>query len=394
MKEKNEQIEEFIKLYALVSKDIALFKKHLKKTTLTPSEIKVLWGYHAYRKRDQKLAFTHLKSAPLNCPLIEGVRLYLLGLTCNHFGKFAFAREYLLKAQKKLDESPLTHFKLLNLTTLLFCYSNQNILNPLSSLYTQIDQISPMNEYEEVLKLLAKATYLCDVRQFHETELCICEFEKSNSEFLSSFAASFQLLRIINYFNQENFAKCYEALEEYNQKTGFRCNSNYRYLKILLDHILSDKVLYVYKYDFEDSQEQFDQLMVIKSLDENSLEEAHRYWSMLQKHNPEIYRANFDFQGNSNLFKLALQKKLAKMESDYNLKHLEQLPTIQEKLEYIFNSGSDKIKKERLISLLWGEEDSAEARTKLRRALQYFQQKNNVKLKSYQDCYQILKKAS
>lgn len=81
-------------------------------------------------------------------------------------------------------------------------------------------------------------------------------------------------------------------------------------------------------------------------------------------------------------------QKRAAQDADIDVNHLNSLATIQEKLEYIWEHGPKKIKKDRLIFLLWGEEDGPEERVKLRRALQYFQ------LKSFQDCYQKLKKIS
>lgn len=394
MKEEIEQEEDFIKLYELVGKDITLFKKRLEKSLITPSQIKILWGYHAYRKRDQKKALDLLKSSPLTSPFIEGVRLYLLGLTYNHIGKFSFARDYLTQARAKFSLSKRDNFKILNLATLLFCYGNQSLIKQMGEIIDELETINPINEYEKILKVLCKATFLSDSGQFEQANKFIEKALITESEYSGVFEASFRLLKINNYFHLDKIDQCRNALDDYNKATGFKCNSNFRFIKILLEHIIEGQVLYVYKYDFEDSQEQYDQLMVIKSLAEDNQDEAKRYWELLRKHNPEVYLEHFVYQGDAVFFKVALQKNLASVDAQLNLEHLSKLATIQEKLEYIFENGPDKIKKERLIFLLWGEEDSAEARSKLRRALQYFQQKRAVKIKSFQDCYQKMKKVS
>lgn len=389
------QIQEFQELYLILCKDFNQFKKAIERTELSPGQLKILWGFHAYLKRDKKSCLEKLKASNQDHPFFEGVRNCLLGLAHNHFGNYKFALEHLHKSKVFLQETNSDYFKILNNTTLFLAYANRNELGPLRGLIDDIYESHPVNDYSRLSMVMCKALYLQLIGEYNKSNKLINAEFKKHSERFSTFEVSFIIIRFVNYFKNQDYARCDEELVAYKEATGFTSSSNYKFMKLLLDHIVKDAPLYVYKADFEDSSELFDQLMVIKSLAEGDEAQAAKYWQVLARHNGDIYQKDFQYKGGACLFAGALEKQRGRSyQGQLDFSKLHSMASFQDKLKYIIEFGPDTIKKDQLIQWLWKEEPNEKSRARLRKLIFDYHNRHGEALKSYQDTYQKIKKAA
>jgi hypothetical protein len=394
-KETELQINEFFELYLILSRDAHHFKKALSKTQLNLSQQKLLWGYQAYLKKEKEECFDKLKSSHFDHPFFEGVRHCLLGMAHNYFGNYQFAIEHLEKSIGLLRESDSDYFKILSHTHLFLTYANRNQIHPLHSLMDAMGKFQVVNDFSRLSIQMCKSLYWQMTGEFQKSNLLIQSEFKKKSERFSSFQNSFIIIRFINYFQLKNLKKCEEELEKLKKSPGFTQTSNYKFMKILFEYLMSDAPLYVYKKDFMDSSELYEQLMVIKSLAEGDHYEAQKYWKKLSQHNGDLYQDHFEYKGAFSLFSAALKKQMSQeFDGHLDVEKMTHLKSVQEKLQYIIEHGPDSFKKEQLIKWLWNEEVSEKTKNRLRKALSEYQAKSGIKLKSYQDTYRKIKKAS
>jgi hypothetical protein len=139
----------------------------------------------------------------------------------------------------------------------------------------------------------------------------------------------------------------------------------------------------------------YQQLEVIKNLKVGDIETAKKFWSMLTKHNPELYRPQFDFQGEESLFFQALKLHLPNSNKVQILaEDLAKFTSNLAKLDYILTHAQLPMSQAEIIKLIWNEEVSESGKTKLRRLIADYSKKFHKKIKAYQSTYQIDKKAS
>lgn len=393
--ETEEQIKDFHELYLALCGDFNRFKKLYPNSSLNPSQLKILLGFHAYLKREKKKCLELLKSARQDHSFFEGVRNCLLGLAHNHFGNHKFALEHLHRGKELLRDTSSDYFKILNGTTLFLAHVNRSEVEPLHALIDEIYESTPPTDYSRLSMVMCRALYLQMTGEYEKSNKIInLEFKKQTERF-DTFESSFLVIRFVNFFQLKDYSRCEEELQAYKKATGFSCASNYKFMRLLFDHIVEDAPLYVYKTDFEDAHELYDQLMVIKSLSEGDMSRAQEFWKILARHNFHAYGEEFSYQGGATLFGVALAKQLEKnIKQEMDLTALASLRSVQQKLQYIFEHGPETIKKDQLIQWLWNEEPSEKTRGRLRKVIFDYHAKYGEQVRSYQDTYQKLKKSA
>jgi hypothetical protein len=197
------------------------------------------------------------------------------------------------------------------------------------------------------------------------------------------------------YAREKSYNKCYELLGEYSELNEHVVKVNYTYNKSLLDLIVHDRPLYVYAKDFDEYPELYQQLEVIKNLKVGDIEAAQKFWSMLTMHNPELYKSEFEYNGEESLFLQALKLHLPNSNKvQIQAEDLAKFTSNLAKLDYILTHAQLPMSQAEIIKLIWNEEVSESGKTKLRRLIADYSKKFHKKIKAYQSTYQIYKKAS
>ena len=388
------QKDHFKTLYFLVQYDSTRFKEAVTKSDLDQGKKKLLWGLYYYRKKQKTKVFEFLNIAPLQDSFYEGVRLYLLGLAHNHFGKHAFSNEHLEKAFDRLKATNDPHFCIYTISTILLNLSNQQKVSEMPTWIDELKSYPAPNDYCQLLMYQVEAIYLSMNEECRKSENVIAKAMKIDGKEALLFKPSFLILNFRNAFNRQKFDQCYMILQEYKKLSGFYVPANYSYMKILLDNIVHEAPIYVYPQEYQDSQELLDQLMLVKFLSSNDIEDAKKVWRKLAKHNPSIYKDDFEFVGPSSIFKSAIEKHRPRNSChSITSKSLERFPSSIEKLHYIVKSGKNILTKSELITLIFNEEVSESSLIRLRKLIYDYKKKYGVELKTYQGSYRVLSSA-
>lgn len=390
---KNEHLkkrEEFKTLFFMVQYEPTRFQDVIEKSELNISYKKILWGFFYYRKKNKAKIYENLKTFPLSDEFGEGVRLYLLGLSQNLFGKHQFAQEYLEAAVIKFKSANDEHFSIYAISTIILNLANRKLIKEMAYWLDELKEHSPPNDYCRLLVYQAEASYLSKFGEIKKSENVIDHAYKISGKELKLFMPSFLMLKFQNAFTLRQYEECYSILDVYKKSPGFIASANYSYMKIMLDHLVNDHPLYIYPNEFQDSQELLDQLLVIKHLSQNDKTEAKIIWARLSKHNPQVYKENYHFNAPYSLFSCALEKYKHDLKSNQiDVQRLKKIPNRLERLHYILKNGGTIIKKSDLILWIWSEEVSETSLNRLRKLVNDYKKKYKCELKSSQDCYKV-----
>ena len=380
----------FYETFKMFSLNKKKFKYRLKNKKFEIHEKSLLLALEAVMRKDKDKVFDLLKNKNFHSTFLEGVRLYLLGFTNNYFNMYKFAVEDLEASVELLKDTEYDAFLIHPYLSLLVCYSNRKDKEEVRKYIDLIKVREPESAYQSLAVKHALCVGYLTVNDFKACEKIIKSVYAEQSEFLRIYEAGFCLTEFVLHLKRNDPDTCAEILNRYKQLPGFVVKANYLYMKIMLDHIYKNAPLYVYRKDFENYPEQFNQLETIRSLSVANLEEARYSWSMLQQHNSKLYGDDFNYNGDFSLFSLAIDRYKGTIESLVNNSlELDESLTPMQKLKFLFANSSSPYTKEKLIELLWNEEVSELSLLRLRQLIYRYNRANANKLVSYQDVYKV-----
>lgn len=383
----------FKETFRLLNVNLRKFEYRLKTHHFTHDQKKLLQAFYLFKKNsDKEHIFALLKGHKLTNPFYEGVRLYLLGMVCNHFGEFAFAVEHLTKAVKNfqhLDEDGLC---ICALSSLILAYGNQKNLKLMASHVDLMKEYTPSTDRDRLLMVQSEVLYLILSGNLPKAQSLLNKTLARPLEAVEDFKPSFLLLSFDISFKKKQYSQCSQFLEDYKKMTGFIVKANYLYMRTLLDHITNRKPLYIYARNFKLFPELHHQLEVIRNLALGEKKAAASYWSLLSKHNSLLYGPDFKYQGDYSLFSCALEMHSSSARSPtIDLKKIKSLKGPLQKLDYILSSSHAPLSKAELIRLIWNEEDTEICRIRLRKLVSNYNKNFHKNVFSYQDTYQLEK---
>lgn len=380
----------FYDTFRLLSLNPKKFKYRLKNNKFDINEKKLLLALEAISRKDKETVFILLKNKKFDEVFLDGVRLFLLGFTNNYFCMFSFGIEDLEKSVKKLKGTEYEPFLFHSYLSLLVCYSNRKDPPMINKYIKLLNQFDPVCPYQKISLQHALCVGYLTIDKLDNCELIIKDVKKDNNEYLSIYESSFCLNEFLISLKRKDIDSCGDILNRYKNLGGFSVKANYLYMKKMMDHLYLNAPLYVYRKDFELFPELFHQLQVLKDLSTFAIDDARNTWSVLQKHNSELYRDDFVFQGDFSLFSIGLDKykdiiesiKNKKLDFDINMSPME-------KIHFLFENNKRPFTKEKLIELIWNEEISELSLVRLRQLIYRYNKKYKGKLISYQDTYKI-----
>lgn len=389
-----EQIEreEFIRVFNTLGEDIERFKRLSNSSIFSQTSKKLLSAYHYYIKRKKEKAFETLSLTRPTDPFYQGMKSYILGLCHNQFGNYAFAVEHLDKAYNQLKNYKVDKVTNYCLVLLVVAHYNRNDCQLVNKYWTELKNSKPHSEMMDLSKIQCEClTYMINL-EFDKAQKIISKQLDKKDKASTTFKSTFLVMLFICAAAQEQFSYCHKILEKYKKASGFTVKANYKFMKLLLDHISTDSSMYVYKKDFKDSSELFDQLMVIKSLSEGDLNEAKVFWKNLKKHNNKLYTKDFQYNGVKNIFSIALEK-YNQTERNIDKEKLIKLSSPLDKLQYIIENSTRAVDKYDLIEMIWEDEINEVSLSRLRKLVTKYRRKTGHKVVSIQNSY-VLKRAS
>lgn len=381
----------FLENYTLNEREL---EKLLKDNRLTILEKKILKGWVNLRKCQFEEILSELEAMTASPDtLIETQKALLLGIAYINKSESQKGITYLKQALELHQPYQLKRQEFIILTNLFYAYFNlknklgmeQTVHALKSGQYEKGGEIFVINRIE--------FSYLAYLGRYAEAEDILEKIEKS--PFLKDNQLVYHLISKFDFFIKiDHFKGCQQILAQIKKAKDYHIGANYKFMSSLLEHIMHNKSLYVYERDFLEHPLLWNQIAVIKNLEEKNIDLAKKHWDYMRSISPETYAADFKYLGDKCLFSVSLDKNL----QESNVTGLTTLSLASSKKEDLLihlleTLGS--ITKEELYFKLWGEyaPDKA-AFNKLERMISTVRKNHPVSIKFKKGCYSLEKKVA
>jgi hypothetical protein len=385
----------FRETWSMLHTNPRMFDYWLKKSDLTIHERRLLKCFNLYRKNKKKECIELLKNRISSDQFLEGVRCYLKGLIYNQHSHCFYAIEHLEASIEIFKTIGEVQFLNNSLFLIAIVYGNRRETNKMAAILDDLVEFDLVSNSERLQLIYAQLFYFVLMNQ-KENALAACtKAEKLNYAEYESYHSYFLVQKFMLFAKNKEYKNCYKVLEDYKKISGNTVKANYVYMNALLGHIDANKPLYVYAKDYAEFPELYEQLEVIKNLKDGEIELAKSYWQKLSKHNPFLYGENFTYYGDENLFAQALKRYLVHSEEmEINEEQLDRIPKLMDKLQYIVENANRPLDSFVLISLIWKEEYSQAALTRLRKLVFRYNQQSSFKIIVQNGTYKLEKSSS
>lgn len=381
----------FLQNYSLNEREL---EKLLKDNRLTQLEKKILKGWVNLRKCNFEEIISDLEAMSTSPDtLIEAQKTLLLGIAYINKSESQKAIACLKQSLELHQPFQLKRQDFIILTNLFYAYFN--LKNKLGM--EQTVQALKAGQYEKAGEMFVinriEFSYLAYLGHYGEAEEVLEEIEKSS--FLKDNQLIYHLISKFDFFIKiDHYEGCKQVLLQIKKAKDYHIGANYKFMNSLLEHITHNRSLYVYERDFAGHPILWNQIAVIKCLEEKALDQAQKHWDYLRSISSETYAANFTYLGDKCLFSVSLEKNLNKSKGT-EIKPILFSGTKKEDLLIHLLETSVSITKEELYFKLWGEyaPDKA-AFNKLERMISTVRKNHPVNIKFKKGCYSLEKKAA
>ncbi len=393
--EENYQL--FLDTWKLLHSNLRMFDYYLKQPHLGRNEKKLLKAFYLFKKNKKEACLSLLASPMANEPFLEAVRYYLIGLTYNQFCHYVYAAENLQKSIAIFQRIKNQNFIFNPLCLLVMVCGNRRDLKNMAKYLDQIQTIdlSQQSRHMQLQVNYAQLFYFVLTDKIEKARIIFDKAESCRWPEYKVFKPYFLVQIFMLQVKLDLLEDCYITLGKYKACSTPGVKANYQFMKSLLDHLVHAKPLYVYATDYHEFPELFQQLEVIKQLSVGNITEASKKWYLLQKHNPVLYRDNFQFIGDKCLFSISLQRYehyfKARASVDSTLPaHLSKI----ELLHHLFSNTSRPLSQDELIEVIYAGPSDEKAKARLRKLISNYAKKYSAEIRSHQSTYQLIRKAA
>lgn len=369
-------------------------EKLLKDNRLTLLEKKILKGWISLRKCKFEELISELEPMTASPdPIIEAQKTLLLGIAYINKSESQKALVHLHNSLDLHKPFALHRQDFIILTNLFYAYLNLKNKKGMKEIVTLLKEKNYTSESEKLVINRIEFKYLAYCGNYQDAEEILEEIEKSKQ--LVGNQLIYHLISKFDFFIKiDNFKGCLQILEKIKKAKDYHIGANYKFMNQLLQHFTNDKTLYIYEKDFTGHPLLWNQIAVIKYLEEKNLEMAKRHWNYLQAISKDTYQADFHYDGDKCLFSICLNKNLKNQKkSEFKLHFLESTPK-EERLLIILKM-QPSITKEDLYFELWGEyAPDKGAFNKLERIISTIRKEHKLTIKFKKGTYSLDKKAA
>ena len=384
------KVKTFLEALTVIQSAPKQAKKYLVDKRLSLNEKKILQAWIDLKNCLHEKIFEDLTTLKCENELIECQRQLILGLARNNIADFKDSIKWLKSAFAILEKYPLKEHQFICIYNQFIVAFNLSDSKEIEDSFRLLETIqkSGINYRQELCFKQCKFNYHNFFENFDESFIILQELEKLKDEMSEAVIMSHQISKFIFNLKQEKFEECQNNLKEMKDNRLFRFSPNYKFMKMTLDHLQHNKPLYVYEKDFAESPHLYRQLKTIQALEESKTDEAQKSWNLLKEMNPEIYKENFAYSGQKNLFSLCLEKHriIGKSEKDIEVTG----KNTSEILINILKTMKAPIPKELLFEKIWGHKPSSTADdNRLKNLIYYVKSTKNIKISYRKGCYQL-----
>ena len=335
-------------------------KRFYKDRRPTQAEKKFLKVREYFRFQEFDKAYALLSTVKPNCPFLEAEAELLRGTALNNKGDFQQAESHLLNGLEMFKQLNVGAYLFRSYFILFLAYLNMKVFDKLDDILDEMDAIDGKSDEDRIDYHRCRALHFSALKKFAEAHHELNQIEYLFRNTVSEMRRTYVIVtRFDIAFKEADIDECYRLLKEYQKYRVSRLSVNYKFMRNLLDHYVSDSPIYVYDRDLEASPYLLFQVNVIKSLSAGEYRQAEQWWERLRQINPDVYQPNMRYAGDFCLFSGCLEKRLSDCVCGPidEIEGLEEFQgTMGEKLKYILEHAGGVLTKSRLIELLWSEE--------------------------------------
>lgn len=381
-------------IWNLIHNNPRMFRYWFQEADLEISEKRLLQAFYLYKQNKKEECLDLIAERRLPSQFCEAIRLYLKGLVQNQYCHYKHAIQNLEESVKILSELE-DDFVFNPLILLVSVYGNRKETEQMKRCLDKASNIKLTKSLSHCQLAYAKSCYFTIQNDLATVEEVIEQTKQKYPADFIIFEPHFLICKIMLYVHREQFEDCYKTLKEYKKCRGTVSKVNQVYIKALLDLITRGQPIYLYPKSLEAFPEMYQQIQVIKALKSGDRAEAEKFWNQLQSHNPSFYYNDFKTKNDKSLFTIALSLYRNNIgHVSISRERLQHCKTNIEKIKLIFEESSGAVPHDLLIKLIWNEEYSEISYQKLRKLASQFTKNYQIRLKSSQGSYQILKRAS
>lgn len=384
------RVKTFIKALTVFHTDVKASKNFLNDKRLTQAEKKILECWFLVRDNAIEKILEMLPTIQTGTDLlVESQKNLIWGIALNNKSEYHKAIPLIKSALEIICDYPLKSVEYTAAYNLFVAYLNYKDKKGMKACLDIMKGIHE-NPRQVTGYLLSVFKYHSFCENFKHAEEALEELEELKDTMSEAFAISYQINKYNYYSRCEKFDQCEQTLQEMKKFRKFQCSSNFTYMRLMLDHIVAKKPLYVYERDFSDRPFLFYQLKIIQLLEENQVGEAAQYWNKLRALAPHTYHENFKYEGDKNIFTLNLQLYQERFTHGTILP--KELPNNKEEaLLVILKSSKTPLRKEDLFQAIWKVEAQDKADySKLKMLIARVRQKHDLDIKYKKGCYTLI----
>ena len=386
----------FLAAIEIVNEKPQEIKNFLEDNRLTSLEKKLLVYCQKIRSKnfeclDELLADDSYKAFPF----LLGMKYYLLGFGYICKAENKKSEEFFKKAEPLIgeayNENFFRHLSFRLTLNQFYIFVNLKQMSEVESQFKKVKQLSPLKDEEQINIKLAQLCYWVVTARYAEAEELLEEFQLLMPVMNEIQICNLLIEKFDFYIKIEAFKKAEKTLEEMKGYRSYRLSANYKYMQMMVKHLVYDERLYIYEKDFVGHTDLYLMVMVIKALDEANWEEAKKAWEALSLTSLETYRPNFEYKGDKCLFSISLEKSLGKLSSSASPQFFDEKVFTAHELRIIYaikEASASQMKKEDLFFFLYGKPlSSKEELSSLTAAIYRINKKGSLHIKSKKGSY-------
>lgn len=367
-------------------RDAQRAKIYLQDKRITNNERKILHAWYALKDSKHEEALELVESIPESeYPLIYAQAQLIKGVACNNSGAFKKAADYLEDSARLIGKEAPPELRFIPLYNLFITYFNLSSGQDMERVLKELDKIKTSIPRQQ----LCRQQCTLNLAVFHESDEVpelIAELDARLPEMAPAMAMTHLTTAFMFWIKKEEFKKAQKTLERIKSYRMFRSTANYNFMKVLLDHLMTKKPIYINLERFQDSEYLFSQVKVIEALERNEYEEASRFWARLSDMDPQRHGKNFEYHGQKGLFSLCLDLHLPR-----HLKgpDITDLPSDKlEALAFILKNSSTPVGKNQIYAYIYGHEpQNSQDDNRLRNLIFQARRKYGESIKFKKGCY-------
>lgn len=370
-------------------------KSYLKDKRLTQSEKSILQCYFYLSDNQFEKVLTSLHQLNTNDSIVESQKNLFLGVTYNNQGEFLKAIPLFEKALELMQEYfiPFQEFTALN--SLFIAHRNLKNHQSMKTALERMHALKIQDVPTQITLMRADFKFASVTADYKEASKTLVKLEKlkkkmTNGQMLSHLVDKFDF-----YIKTDQLQRCTKLLTEMKSYRKFHLSANYNFMKLLLNHFIDSKPLYVTDSDFIEIPVLFHQIKVILNLDGGNTDEAQIHWKKLAELYPQTYATNFgNYNGDKCLFSICLDKH-RNMTSQKRLNEISLPSSKRDALIKLLTEANSPIHQVMIYELIWGEVPvDKNDLNKLARLIYLVKIKNGLDIRTKKSCYYIEKKSS